>query len=198
MRNVYNLLNEDVIIYSTCDDSYEVLKKYLVPYLTDDEIEKIEKYKNDTQKINEIISYTIPKIELAKKLKINAKDIIIVRNGKNRPYYKDYKNYHYSISHSGSYVAFVLSEKNVGLDIEERQYRNMRALEYVANEKEISECKNFDDKFALWTFKEAYSKYIDKGLSRDLINISRDNILELVQTIYINHLVITLVKEKNN
>jgi 4'-phosphopantetheinyl transferase len=198
MRNVYNILNEDIIVYSTKDDSYDVLKKYLISYLTSNEIDKIEKYKNESQRINEIISYTLPKIELAKRLKINAKDINIVRDINKRPCYKDYTNYHYSISHSGNYVAFVLSEKNVGLDIEERQFRDMKALEYVATESEINDCQDYDDKFALWTFKEAYSKYIGKGISRELKKISLNGIKEDVQTIYINHLVITLVKEKNN
>ena len=193
MQNTYDVLGEKIIVLDTINDNYDTLKKYLSKYLTDYELEVIEKYKNNQDKINHIISYTLPKIELAKILNIEASNVFIERTENERPYYKDY-DYYYSVSHSDHFVAFVLSKNNVGLDIEHRQFKKLKALSYVASDDEINECISEDDKLTLWTFKEAYSKYVGKGLGRYLIDISKDNIKENTQTIYINHLVITLVK----
>lgn len=195
MQNKYQMLNEDIIVHDTSMDKYETLKTYFSKYLTNAEIESIEKYKNDIDRINHIISYTLPKIELAKLVNVRAEDIVIIREENKRPYFKDY-DYYYSISHDSHYVAFVISKNNVGLDIEERQFKDLKALSYVAYEDEIKECVNEDDKLSLWTFKEAYSKFSGLGIGKYLKDIKKDLIKEEVQTIYINHLVITLVKEK--
>ena len=196
MQNKYEILGTDILIFDTSNDSYQTLKSYFSKYLTKDELDRIEKYQVEQDRINEIISYTIPKIELAKYENIKAYDVKIVRNINERPYYKDYPNYYYSISHSDNYVAFAIDTKNIGLDIEHRQHRDLKALNYVASEDEIKECLNDDDKYSLWTFKEAYAKYIKKGIGKYLIDINRNNLNILTKTIYINHLVITLVKEK--
>ena len=195
MFNKYNFLDSDVLIFDTKNDNYEVLLSYFSSYLTKEELKKIESYQILKDKICHLISYVIPKIELGKKLNINPKEILIIRKDNERPYYKDY-DYYYSISHSDTYVAFVLSNKNIAVDIETRQIRDLKALEYVASEDEIEETSDYDSKYQLWTFKEAYAKYTGKGIGRYLKDIKESNIDLLHQTIFINHLVITLIKEK--
>ncbi len=196
MRYNYKILDEDLLIFDTSQDSFEVLKNYLFKFLTSEEQNKILSYSEEVDKIVHTISYTIPKIELGKLLHINPLDIVIVRETNQKPYFKDYKNYHYSISHSNSYVGFVMSEKEVGLDIEQRVKRDFKALNYVAREEEIEEAKELDDKYALWTFKEAYAKLTKKGIGSYLKDIHRKDESIISSTIYINHLVITLVKNK--
>lgn len=195
MFNKYNVLDSDILVYDTKNDNFELLKKYFYKYLTDEEILKIEKFQNSEDRILHLLSYSIPKIELAKLLNKQARDIVILREDNKRPVYKDY-DYNFSVSHSGTYLAFVLDKKNVGLDIEVRQKRDLKALEFVATKDEILEANDFDDKYELWTFKEAYSKYLGKGIGRYLQDFNKNNIDCLCQTIFINHLVITLVKEK--
>jgi 4'-phosphopantetheinyl transferase len=130
---------------------------------------------------------------LAKELNINPCDIVIIRDKNKRPLYKDY-NYYYSVSHTKNYLAFVLSKENVGLDIEERVLRDFKAISYVSSEEEYNECKEPDDYYTLWTFKEAYAKLKGTGITKELKNILTYK-YKNKQTIYINHLVITLVKE---
>lgn len=197
MRYKYNILNEDLLIFDTSNDSSNTLFAYLSKFLTQNELEKINKYKEENDKITHVISYTIPKIELARKLNINPSDIYIVRKEGERPFYKDYPEYFYSVSHSNSYLGFVLSKNNIGLDIEQRQIRKFEALKMVSTDSEIEEATELDDKYKLWTFKEAYAKYIKKGLGSYLKEISYDNHNIETSTIFINHLVISLVKEKN-
>lgn len=197
MRFKYNILDEDLLIFDTSNDTFLTLKKYLFKFLSSLEQEKIESYKNDLDKVVHTISYVIPKIELAKVLDVDPLDIVITRQNNEKPYYRDYPMYHYSVSHSNSYVGFVLSKNNVGLDIEQRVNRDFKALRFVASDEEIKECTSSDDKYALWTFKEAYAKYKGKGLGKYLKDINQNDPNILTNTIYINHLVISLVKNKN-
>lgn len=197
MRFKYNILGEDLLIFDTTNDTFLTLKKYLFKLLTLPEQEKIESYKNEVDRIVHTISFTIPKIELAKVVNANPEDIVIIRNENEKPYFKDYPMYHYSVSHSNSYVGFVLSKNQIGLDIEQRVNRDFKALNFVATKEEIEECKENDDKYALWTFKEAYAKYSSKGLGKYLKDIHTSDSTILTNTIYINHLVISLVKSKN-
>lgn len=197
MRFKYNILGEDLLIFDTTNDTFLTLKKYLFKFLTLQEQEKIESYKNEVDRIVHTISFTIPKIELAKVLQVNPEDIVIIRNENEKPYFKDYPMYHYSVSHSNSYVGFVLSKNEIGLDIEQRVNRDFKALNFVASSKEIEECKENDDKYALWTFKEAYAKYCSKGIGKYLKDIHTFDSSIVTNTIYINHLVISLVKSKN-
>ncbi len=193
MENKYNILNEDIFVYDVRNDNYETLKKYFSRFLTINEINEIESYKLEQDKICRILSYSIPKIKLAKELNINPCDIVIIRDKNKRPLYKDY-NYYYSVSHTKNYLAFVLSKENVGLDIEERVLRDFKAISYVSSEEEYNECKEPDDYYTLWTFKEAYAKLKGTGITKELKNILTYK-YKNKQTIYINHLVITLVKE---
>ncbi|MCR5787157.1 MAG: 4'-phosphopantetheinyl transferase superfamily protein [Acholeplasmatales bacterium] len=193
MENKYNILNEDIFVYDVRNDNYETLKKYFSRFLTINEINEIESYKLEQDKICRILSYSIPKIKLAKELNINPCDIVIIRDKNKRPLYKDY-NYYYSVSHTKNYLAFVLSKENVGLDIEERVLRDFKAISYVSSEEEYNECKEPDDYYTLWTFKEAYAKLKGTGITKELNNILTYK-YKNKQTIYINHLVITLVKE---
>lgn len=197
MRFKYNILDEDLLIFDTTNDTFLTLKKYLFKFLTLSEQEKIESYKNEVDRIVHTISFTIPKIELAKVLQVNPEDIVIIRNENEKPYFKDYPMYHFSVSHSNSYVGFVLSKNQIGLDIEQRVNRDFKALNFVASSKEIEECKENDDKYALWTFKEAYAKYCSKGIGKYLKDIHTSDSSIVTNTIYINHLVISLVKSKN-
>ena len=197
MRFKYSILDEDLLIFDTTNDTFLTLKNYLFKFLTLPEQEKIESYKNEVARIVHTISFTIPKIELAKVLNVNPKDIVIIRNENEKPYFKDYPMYHYSVSHSNSYVGFVLSKNQIGLDIEQRVNRDFKALNFVSTSEEIEECKDNDDKYALWTFKEAYAKYCSKGLGKYLKDIHTSDSNIVTNTIYINHLVISLVKSKN-
>lgn len=104
------------------------------------------------------------------------------------------KQLYYSISHSGDYVVCVLSDRKVGVDIENK-FRSIFSkekrvyLERIANKcltmgEEIrfynSEEKEKVDKMLLfWTRKESYSKAIGKGLAMDFKIIDTEKMDEL-------------------
>lgn len=93
-------------------------------------------------------------------------------NGK--PYFKEYPIY-FNLSHSGEFVICVVSEKEVGVDIQEHRGGNMEriAKRYftVEEKKTLDECEPAGRPqmfFDLWAAKEAYGKYTGGGITESL------------------------------
>lgn len=91
-----------------------------------------------------------------------------------KPYFSDYPQFYFSLSHSGNYAALAFSDRETGLDIQQKrpvrretagrvlsvqEYRRYRELE-GEEEKE-------DWFFRCWCAKESYGKLKGTGLSED-------------------------------
>ena len=94
------------------------------------------------------------------------KEIVFNENGK--PSFKNSK-YFFNTSHSGKYALCVISDKEVGCDIEEiKEYKEKVAKRFfTTKENEYLDLTNDKDElfYRLWTIKESYSKCIGKGLT---------------------------------
>ena len=78
-------------------------------------------------------------------------------------------NLFFNISHAGDYVVGVLSDCEVGCDIEKNDNAPLEIAEHYFYSSELDYIKNADDKnkafFTLWTLKESYMKMTGKGMS---------------------------------
>ena len=99
------------------------------------------------------------------------------------------KQVFYSISHSGNYVICVLSDRRVGIDIENK-FRSVfseskeEQLDKIAGkcltmgeEIHFQSCESFEKAEMLmnyWTKKESYSKALGKGLAMDFAKIDTE------------------------
>lgn len=99
------------------------------------------------------------------------------------------KQVFYSISHSGNYVICVLSDRRVGIDIENK-FRSVFAeskedkLDRIAQkcltmgeEIHFKSCETYEKAEMLinfWTKKESYSKALGKGLAMDFSKIDTE------------------------
>ncbi|MCI9079719.1 MAG: 4'-phosphopantetheinyl transferase superfamily protein [Lachnospiraceae bacterium] len=99
----------------------------------------------------------------------------------------DYNIFH-NISHSGDYVICVISDAEIGCDIQKMDYIDEEELtELVWNffsYKEAIQLQKTNDKrkyfYRLWTLKESYLKFCGDGLLKDLDSFSfiiRDKII---------------------
>lgn len=93
-------------------------------------------------------------------------------NGK--PYFKDYQNISFSLSHSGNYVAAAFDNDNVGIDIQYKKKARFdvaerffstedKVLLHRLGEEESGSCF-----YELWAVKEAYMKLTGEGLRQGL------------------------------
>lgn len=98
----------------------------------------------------------------------------------NKPYLKNYPDWHFNFSHCKNAVCCVLSRKEVGVDVEEiREYKESLAA-YVCNEEELTLLHNSDnqadDFYKLWTRKEAAFKMLGSGITKDIKNVLNNNV----------------------
>lgn len=90
-----------------------------------------------------------------------------------KPYLTNYPLY-FSLSHSKDMCLCVLSETEIGADIQAHTGSNMeRVSKRIFTEKELEEIKPFSDEsekkkyfFTKWCEKEAYGKYTGQGVMR--------------------------------
>lgn len=77
---------------------------------------------------------------------------------------------HFSLSHSGDYVACIISDKPCGIDIEKhsekREYEKI--AKRICTDTEISMICNSDEFYSFWTLKESVLKAVGLGLALDM------------------------------
>lgn len=130
---------------------------------------RIDKIKNKTRKNQSIIG----KILLCKLLKteynLNYFDLDFYYNENGKPYIKN-TNIFFNISHSHDYVICVISNKEIGADIEKIRNININSMKYYCTEKEINyitnnKCDMNKKGFQIYTLKEAYIKMQGSNLN---------------------------------
>lgn len=111
-------------------------------------------------------------------------EISVTSNGK--PYFADGK-WHFSISHTKQYAFCALSQKNIGLDAEEKGRKVSETMvEKFASSGEKSRLgEDPQDAFLrLWVLKEAYAKLTGRGIGNWLKNTDFDPFDQRIQEIY--------------
>lgn len=106
---------------------------------------------------------------------LGGADVTLLTGEFGKPCLKDQPEVHFNISHSGSWVVLALSDRAVGIDIE--QLRMDPGKEKLARRffTETEQAWIFQDDnargprfFQIWTAKESFLKYLGTGLSKPL------------------------------
>ena len=100
-------------------------------------------------------------------LKENKIDSKIIYNEYGKPYLENNEIY-FNLSNSKEYSVCVVSDKEIGVDIQYITYRS-RVVNSVYNEKETT--KDSLKFTKIWVLKEAYVKKIGMGLAYGLKNV---------------------------
>ena len=135
---------------------------------TDSEIEIFKHFVDNKSHISvqsAIAHYHVKKY-IAEKKKKDISEIKFAVNTHGKPYFTE--DIHFSISHSGEYVAIAFNDDEIGIDIEKKKQINRKLLNKAASKTESINFnfENFDDEFLkMWTIKEAYFKYIGTGIT---------------------------------
>ncbi|MBQ2758180.1 MAG: 4'-phosphopantetheinyl transferase superfamily protein [Clostridia bacterium] len=114
---------------------------------------------------------------LCESLDKNTDEIEIYTDENGKPYVNE--SIYFNLSHSDKYVAAVVADKPVGIDIEKIKSVKSNMLDYFCSEKdkkyilgeEKSVCEDVPENalerfFEVWTFKEAYLKCTGEGISK--------------------------------
>lgn len=112
--------------------------------------------------------------------------------------YIDNSNIFYNISHKNKMVGLIISNSEVGLDIEYIDTENIKresTLKYFFTEKERESITTNEDLLTLWTKKESYIK-LNGGMLRDAIGLDINNINVIYDTFKLDNYIITICKSK--
>lgn len=101
---------------------------------------------------------------------VEPQKIVILKSEYGKPYLRDYPNVHYNIAHTKDAFICVVADSVVGVDIERVKPFNKHIVEkfFTQNEQDyiFSIEDDKDKRFCeIWTRKEAYVKWLGKGLS---------------------------------
>lgn len=147
------------------------IKKYDYSGLIRGELKKAE-----TANGRQLLHYAV-----RKECDIDSDTLTVEYGEYGKPYFAERTDIHFSISHSGDYAAVVLSDGDVGIDIQQVRPVRDGLIEKLCDENErrfVYESDNREKAFiTLWSLKESYIKAIGMGMSfpLDKINFRLEN-----------------------
>lgn len=105
------------------------------------------------------------KILLKKHYNIDYNNIEIITNNYGKPYIKN-MNIYFSISYSYKYVICIISNKEIGIDIEKIRKTNINTKKIFGTKLEQDYIDNYEKLFKIFTLKEAYFKMLGTDLRK--------------------------------
>lgn len=139
----------------------------LAEKMSEHRIKKAMKYKNEKDKKLSIIAGILIDRAL-KKYGLSEKNMQYSENKFGKPYFLNAEKLHFSISHSGNYAMVVMSDKEIGCDIQQITEVKSSIADRFFSADEISYIKSTSDFFRIWTLKESFIKAVGKGLAMPL------------------------------
>ena len=130
-------------------------KKLLLEKANDSQKEKALKFKNEIDQIRSLASSYLANTLSKEPLLFNDMGKPFFENGP-----------HFNISHSGRYIVMAVSDKEIGVDIEESVEKDMSSLVRIFNETEAKMLKEHADFYYLWCAKESLIKCIGGSINK--------------------------------
>lgn len=137
-------------------------------------LEKINKIKQENSRRESMAAGLLLEYGL-REYGLSGKNVTFLEHKDGKPYILEQPNLHYNLSHSGEYVALVMSDAPVGIDIEKLRQNQMRlARRFFAEEECQLLLQNWSDEAftRMWTRKESYIKACGYGMRMSLAGFS--------------------------
>ena len=136
--------------------------------------EKTDRFKNSEDKKRSLVSELLIRKALTDR-NIDFTDLVYEYGEHQKPYFKNFSDFCFNISHSGDYVILAVSDKEIGCDIEKIRKYDLKIAERFFTKKEYKDIINAKDDekrqklfFLYWVLKESYIKQNGQGLSQPL------------------------------
>ena len=130
-------------------------KKVLLDSVNEKQKEKALKYKNEIDQIRSLSSSYLMN---------NLSKEAILFSGTGKPFFE--KGPFFNISHSGKYIVMAVSNKEIGIDIEENVDKDMSSLVRIFNDAEAKMLKEHSDFYYLWCAKESLIKCMGSSINK--------------------------------
>lgn len=177
----------------------------LLSFIPDQKKKELKELKWDIDKKLKLYSEILVRILICKKVHIRNFQIELKRSEYGKPYLSGYNNFYFNVSHTRNAIVVVVSDKEVGIDIEKIGEVDFKIVNrfFSTNEKRyVVDDSTYINKhfFEIWTQKEAYLKYIGKGLSIPLksFDVTDKKISERIYNFEIENYIISICSEYVN
>ncbi len=156
------------------EEKFNEVKPLLLEQLPAPVKENLKRFRNPAAMQRNILGEVLCRIILSQRLNIPPYSVETYRSEKGKPYYTDYPEWHFNISHSAEWVVMAFSDKEIGIDIEEIRKINYHLAKRFFSPEENENLNKRDEPeklnyfFDLWTLKESYLKYLGRGLTKAL------------------------------
>jgi 4'-phosphopantetheinyl transferase len=143
---------------------------FYLKFLSEMKRERLSRFIRKEDFLRSLVAEILIRVMLVKQSNSRNMDIRILSNSYGKPYVEGH-SVEFNISHSGEWVAAVISQSSVGIDVEKIQRIEMDIAKRFFTEKEYAEIAAKDETernryfFDLWTLKESYIKACGQGLS---------------------------------
>lgn len=180
---------------------YETLSLLISP----DRKVKLDNFKFDIDKKLGLYADLLIRVAINQDLNIENGDIEFSTNNYGKPFFKNNQYYYFNVSHTRNMIAVAISNNPVGVDVEKigeidlgiaKRFFTENELNYI----EESQDNTYERFFEIWTKKEAYIKYIDKGLSVTLnsFDVTGKNLSERFYTVGYGKYIINMCGAEEN
>ncbi len=114
--------------------------------------------------------------EALKEEKINLEDLSIQLDENGKPFFENHPEINFNLSHSGTKVLCIISEKKVGCDVETVKDINLMIAKKFFAKSENDLILNSENKtdlfYKIWTLKESFIKTTGLGIKQKLNSFS--------------------------
>ena len=130
-------------------------RHFLEKNVSDRQKEKAFRYKNEIDQIRSLVSSYLMN-------QLSKEEMKYKETGK--PYFEN--GPFFNVSHSGKYIMMAISDKEIGIDVEENIERDMSPLMRIFNEAEAKIIKEHADFYYLWCAKESLIKCMGSTIGK--------------------------------
>lgn len=182
-------------LLSQTNETYQRFFNYL-PY---DRMQKVQRYRNETDKSNCVMSYMLIMYSVYKTFGIVTPEIASTKYGK--LYLVDYPEAHFNISHCAKGCVCAVSDYEIGIDIQDVRPFSWSVVNHCCSAKEKQLLRNCIDPTAeftkIWTMKESYLKMKGTGITVDLCAVDTTKLRDRIKTFEINGCYISVASAKS-
>jgi 4'-phosphopantetheinyl transferase len=182
--------NKILIYLLFLDDAPLVEIDDYLPYVSKNRKERIDRYLFYEDKLLSLVSELMLRYVINKEAFLEIQDIAFEYNNYGKPFLKNNSDIFFNFSHTKNAIALAIAPNEIGVDIEKMTKNNMVISSKILAEEEINILNQSQDRihsfFYYWTMKEAFSKYVGKGLSLDFKSIKVNQLCKEKNIVYIN------------
>lgn len=155
---------------SVCFDS---VKRY-VRHVSPQRQERIGRYVLEKDQLTSLTAGLLARREASRSLGVYLHELSFACGESGKPYLPEYPKYHFSLSHSGRYVALACGGTPVGVDVELVSDPDLIIAEACFAPGELNYLLQSGSRqtafYEVWTQKEAYVKMLGTGMSTPFLS----------------------------